>query len=46
MLFARILGLEYEPLEYALSEGVPLGRDCELSFHCSLVHIDIDVDDS
>ena len=41
MLFASMLGLEYEPLESALSVGVPLGRDCELSFRCGFVWIDI-----
>ena len=39
MLFVRMLGLEYEPLESALSVGFPLDRDCELSFWCSLVCI-------
>ena len=41
MLFASIIGLENEPLESALSVGVPLGRDCELSFRCGSVQIDI-----
>ena len=34
MLFVSMFGLECEPLESALSVGVPLGRDCELSFQC------------
>ena len=37
-----MLGLEYEPLEFTLSVGVPLGRNCELSFRCSSVRINID----
>ena len=41
MLFASILGLEYEPLESTLSVGVSLGRDCELFFQCGSVWIDI-----
>ena len=41
MLFSSMLGLEYEPLEYVLSVGVPLGRDCELSFRCGSVRINI-----
>ena len=41
MMFVSMLGLEYEPLESALSVGVPLGRDCELSFWYGLVQIDI-----
>ena len=42
MLFASMLGLEYEPLESTLSMGVPLGRDCEFSFWCGSVRIDIE----
>ena len=41
MLFVSMLGLEYEPLESTLSVGVPQGRDCELSFQCSAVWIDV-----
>ena len=41
-LFARMLGLEYEPLDSVMSVGVPLGRDCELSHRCSSVRIEID----
>ena len=41
-LFARMLGLEYELLDSVMSVGVPLGRYCELSYHCSSVHIEID----
>ena len=41
MLFVSMLRLEYEPLESTLSVGVPLGRDCELSFQCSAVRIDV-----
>ena len=40
-LFASMLGLEYEPLEFTLSVGVPLGRDYELSFQCDFVRIDV-----
>ena len=42
ILFASMLGLEPEPLDSTLSVGVPLGRDCELSYCCSLVRIEID----
>ena len=41
MLFVSMLGLEYESLKSTLSMGVPLGRDCELSFQYSTVWIDI-----
>ena len=40
-MFARMLGLEYEPLDSIMSVGVPLGRDCELSHRCSAVRIEI-----
>ena len=42
MMFGSMLGLEYESLKSTLSVGVSLGRDCELSFQCSLVRIEID----
>ena len=41
MLFANMPELEYEPLESTLSVGVQLDRDCDLSFRCSSVRIDI-----
>ena len=41
LFFASIIRLEYEPLEFSLSVGIPLGRDCELSFQCGSVWIDI-----
>ena len=41
ILFTSMLRLEYEPLESALNEGVPLDRDCELSFQYGSVRIDI-----
>ena len=37
VLFASMLGLELEPLDSTLSVGVPLGRDCELSYRYSSV---------
>ena len=40
-LFASILGLEFETLDSVMSVGVPLGRDCELSYGCSLVRFEI-----
>ena len=42
MLFTSILGLEYEPLEFALCVDVPLDTDCELSFWCGSIQIDIE----
>lgn len=42
VLFASMLGLKYESLDFTLSAGVLLGRDCELSYRCNLVHIKID----
>ena len=42
VLFASMLGLEYEPLDSTLSMEVPLGRDYELSYCYSSVHIEID----
>lgn len=39
MLFASILGLEYEPLDSMLSVCVSLGNDYKLFFLCSLVRI-------
>ena len=42
ILFASTLGLEPELLDSTLSVGVPLGWDCELSYHCSLMPIKID----
>ena len=39
VLFVSILGFEYKPLDSTLSVGVPLGQDCELLYHCSLVRI-------
>ena len=42
ILFASMLGLEYELLDSTLGMGVPLGRDCELSYRCGLVRIEID----
>ena len=41
ILFMSMLGLEYETLESTLSVGVPLGRDYELSFQCSVIQIDV-----
>ena len=40
-LFVSILGLEFETLDSVMSVGVPLGRDCELSYGCSSVRIEI-----
>ena len=42
ILFVNMLGLEYELLDSTFSMGVPLGRDCELSYCCGSVHIEID----
>ena len=42
VLFANMLGLKHESLDSTLSVGVPLGRDCELSYRCSSVRIEID----
>ena len=42
ILFASMLGLEHDPLDSTLSVGVPLGRDYELSYRCSLMRIEID----
>ena len=40
-LFVSILGLEFEILDLVMSVGVPLGRDCELSYGCSSVCVKI-----
>ena len=40
-LFASILRLEFETLGSVMSVGVPLGRDCELSYGCNSVRIEI-----
>ena len=42
VLFASMLGLEPKLLDSTLSVGVLLGRDCELSYHCNSVRIEID----
>ena len=42
IMFVSMLGLVYKPLESTLSVGVSLGRDCELSFQCSAVWIDVE----
>ena len=40
-LFVSILGMGFETLDSVMSVGVPLGRDCELSYGCSSVRIEI-----
>ena len=40
-LFTSILGLEFETLSLVMSVGVLFGRDCELSYGCSFVRIEI-----
>ena len=42
ILFVSMLHLEYEPLDSNLSVEVPLGRHCELLYHCGLMRIEID----
>ena len=42
VLFVSMLGLDYEPLDSTLSVGVPLGWECELSYHYNSVYIEID----
>ena len=42
ILFASMLGLEHEPLDFTLNVGVPLGQDCEFSYRCSLMCVEID----
>ena len=41
IFLASMLSLEYEPLDSTLSMGVPLGRDCELSYRCGSMNIEI-----
>ena len=40
--FVSMLALEYETLDSTLSVGVPLGKDCELSFRSNSICIEID----
>ena len=40
-LFFNILGLEFGTLDLVMSMGVPLGRDCKLSYGYSSVCIKI-----
>lgn len=40
-LFVNILGLEFESLDSVMSVGVPLGRNCELFYGFSFVHVKI-----
>ena len=41
ILFASMLGLEFETLSSVIGVGVLLGRDYEFSFSCSFLHIEI-----
>lgn len=41
VLFVNMHGLDFETLDLVTSVGVPLGKDCDLSFGYSLVHIEI-----
>ena len=42
ILFTNILGLQYETLDFALSVGAPLSKDCKLSYMSSFVRIEIE----
>ena len=42
VLFVSIHGLKYETLDSTLSVSALLGRDCELSYCCSSLHIETD----
>ena len=42
VLFAGMLGLEYEPLDSTLTVRRPLGRDFELSYWYGSLRIEID----
>ena len=39
--FVSIVGLEFETLDSVMSMGVPLGRDCELSYGYSSVRVEV-----
>ena len=40
-LFVSILGLEFKTLDSMMSVGIPLGRDCKLSYGYSSISIEI-----
>ena len=45
IVFVGMLKLEYESLDSTLSVGVPLGRDCELSYRSNSMRMRL-IDDS